>query len=85
MKKQARLGTEYIKCREACGLCATNVYRLPHKLGLSLFDMEEATHTKTTLDSLAAKYSRTSREEIEMLHTAIKNIINKYLEAQNVS
>lgn len=85
MKRQSRLGTQYIECREACGICATNIYRLPYKLGISLFDMEESTHTKTTIDSLATKYARASREDIENLHTAIKNIINKYVEAQNVS
>ena len=85
MKKQSKLGVNFAVCKVACGICATNEFRLPYRLGVALFNLEESLESGVTFDSISNKYKNVTLTEIEKLHTKVKEIIKVYEVKQNVN
>lgn len=86
MKKRSKLGANFAACKVACGICATNDFRLPYRLGVALFNLEEASESNNTLDSIAKQFKNISLQEIDKLHVKVQEIIEIYKGMkQNVS
>jgi hypothetical protein len=78
MKKQSKLGTNFPVCKMACGICATNDFRLPYRLGVALFDLEESDKSKHTLESIAKQFKTVTYHEILTLYAEVLKLIKFY-------
>ena len=86
MKKRSKLGANFAACKVACGICATNDFKLPYRLGVALFNLEESPESNNTLESISKQFKSISLQEIDKLHIKVQEIINFYKEVgQNVS
>jgi hypothetical protein len=86
MKKRSKLGANFAACKVACGICATNDFKLPYRLGVALFNLEESPESNNTLESISKQFKSISLQEIDKLHIKVQEIIKIYKEVgQNVS
>ena len=86
MKKKSKLGANFAACKVACGICATNDFKLPYRLGVALFNLEESPESNNTLESISKQFKSISLQEIDKLHIKVQEIIKIYKEVgQNVS
>ena len=86
MKKKSKLGVNFAACKVACGICATNDFKLPYRLGVALFNLEESPESNNTLESISKQFKSITTQEIDKLHFKVQEIIKIYKEVgQNVS
>ncbi len=86
MKKRSKLGANFAACKVACGICATNDFKLPYRLGVALFNLEESPESNNTLESISKQFKSITTQEINKLHVKVKEIIEIYKGMkQNVS
>ena len=74
----SRLGANFVVCKTACGICATNDFKLPYRLGVALFDLEESDKSESTLESIAKKYKNVTYHEILTLYAEVLKLIKFY-------
>lgn len=86
MKKKSKLGANFAACKVACGICATNDFKLPYRLGVALFNLEESPESNNTLKSISKQFKSITTQEIDKLHIKVQEIIEIYKGMkQNVS
>jgi hypothetical protein len=78
MKKRSKLGANFAACKVACGICATNDFKLPYRLGVALFNLEESPESNNTLDSISKQFKSITTQEIDKLHIKVQEIIKIY-------
>lgn len=78
MKKRSKLGANFAACKVACGICATNDFKLPYRLGVALFNLEESPESNNTLESISKQFKSITTQEINKLHVKVKEIIEIY-------
>lgn len=78
MKKKSKLGANFAACKVACGICATNDFKLPYRLGVALFNLEESPESNNTLESISKQFKSITTQEINKLHVKVKEIIEIY-------
>lgn len=78
MKKKSKLGANFAACKVACGICATNDFKLPYRLGVALFNLEESPESNNTLDSISKQFKSITTQEIDRLHVKVQEIIKIY-------
>jgi hypothetical protein len=72
MKQSKLTGLDFIDCKDTCGKCAANTYKLPYRLGVALFNLEASPNSKHTMASIQKQFSSISCQEITILHNAVK-------------